>query len=330
VPNVYTLQHPDGTLAVQDNGFKRLLRFDPSPGIFAPYKSWETSYPFELIKLIFDVKGAWSLDEIKRDEDHNYVRAEIYWEMFSYVSSEEVNGATLLDFGSGCGSSSMVMSRLLPRLQITGIELLEKFISIARERARFYGVEDRVTFLHSPSGDEIPDCVGQFDFVFFCGVYEHLLPQERKTLLPLIWQHLKPGGVMFMNQLPYRWFPVEHHTTRLPLINYLPQPLAFSCARYFSNRIDRSTTDEELLRMGIRGGTHREIFAALNTDGRKAAWIEPHRLGVSDHMDLWYSYSNSLNPSSIRKPLRLAFKLIKTLSGAIVVPYVSLAVRKAH
>ena len=61
MPNVYTLQHPYGTLAVQDNGFKRLLRFDPSPGIFAPYKSWETSYPFELIKLIFDVKGAWSL-----------------------------------------------------------------------------------------------------------------------------------------------------------------------------------------------------------------------------------------------------------------------------
>jgi hypothetical protein len=65
----------------------------------------------------------------------------------------------------------------------------------------------------------------EFDYIMFNAVFEHLLPHERPRLLPAVFvRHLRPVGVMFLNQTPYRYSLVEVHTTGgLPLINYLPE-----------------------------------------------------------------------------------------------------------
>src|SRR5205085_4362018 len=102
------------------------------------------------------------------------------------------------------------------------------------------------------------------------------------VLLPRIWSHLKPGGVLFINQTPHRYSPIEMHTTGLPLINYLPDALAFSAARRFSKRINGDEDWTALLRAGIRGATTGEILRVL---GARSALLEPQR---GDHIALWY------------------------------------------
>src|SRR5262249_32482386 len=113
-------------------------------------------------------------------------------------------------------------------------------------------------------------------------VYEHLLPDERRILLPRIWSRLKPGGVLFINQTPHRYSPVEMHSTGLPLINYLPDGLAYRITKRFSKRIKGDEDWPALLRGGIRGATIGEILRALGDD---AALLEPR---AGDHIDLWY------------------------------------------
>jgi hypothetical protein len=83
-----------------------------------------------------------------------------------------------------------------------------------------------VRFLVSPDANSLPPEIGTFDFVMLSAVYEHLLPEERRRVMPWIWSKLKPGGTLFINQTPYRYFPYEHHTTGLWFINYLPDKLS--------------------------------------------------------------------------------------------------------
>ena len=307
---------------------RRHLRLEPKRDLFVPYGEWDTRYPLELVALILSHTGVWVLDEIMRDESPQYVEHEAKWEILSYLEDGALDGARILDFGSGSGASSMVLARLSQSATIVGVELDRDFVEIARARARFHKVDDRVEFIESTDTSGLPGGIGTFDYVILLGVFEHLLPQERKALLPLLWGHLKPGGTMFVNQTPHRWFPIEHHTTGLPLINYLPDDMTRRAAVRLSSRIDPKDTWPMLLRKGIRGGTHREVMRSLAAKDGAAKSIRPFRFGVADHFDLWFAYSNSLQPSPLRKPAKLAFKTLHAIFGITFVPYISMAIRK--
>lgn len=61
--------------------------------------------------------------------------------------------------------------------------MLPEFIEIARARAQHYGLGN-VEALQSPDPERLPEGIGEFDFVNLGAVYEHLLPAERRRLLP--------------------------------------------------------------------------------------------------------------------------------------------------
>jgi 2-polyprenyl-3-methyl-5-hydroxy-6-metoxy-1,4-benzoquinol methylase len=322
------LDSHDAQVRITDAEGGSRLEVVPRGDGFIPYREWVTRYPDDLVQKILDTKGLWVLDEIKRDEDPDYVEHEIRWEVLGYVDPKAFDGARILDFGSGSGASSMVMARLAPKAEIVGVELEAGFVDIARERARFHGVEDRVRFVHSEDPARLPDGIGRFDFIVLSAVFEHLLPQERRDLIPLLWGCLKDGGIVFINQTPHRWFPIEHHTTRLPLINYLPDRLTGACARAFSARVPPGTDWPTLLRKGIRGATHASVMGTINAPDRRGVSLKPTMYGMRDHFDLWYGYSNRLNPNRLRRLARAAFKALYLMTGTILVPYISMAVRK--
>ena len=222
----------------------------------------------------------------------------------------------------------MVLARMFPEATIVGVELVSEFVELARHRAEFHGVEGRVSFQLSPDAKSLPPEVGDFDYIIFSAVYEHLLPSERQVILALLWSHLKQGGVMLLDQTPYRWFPVEMHTTGLPLINYLPDRLTLYCSRRFSERVSLDASWPELLRKGIRGGTTQEIMTILNREGRKAELLNPSRLGVKDHIDLWYQLSSTKRKPLTKKLMMWAFRAVKAVTGVTMIPTLSLAVRK--
>jgi SAM-dependent methyltransferase len=327
------LHHEDAEVQVQPvSGNKNRITVKlKNSNIFIPRDVFETSYPVELIEGVLKIKGpVYLCDEIMREDSPGYVEQNLNYDILGYIQNDSITTPAILDFGCGSGASTMILCRMFPNAEITGIELEKDMLEIASLRAEHHKVDDRVRFLSSPGGSGLPENIGTFDYIFLIAVYEHLLPEERLTILPLLWDHLKPGGILFINQTPFRWFPVESHTTGgLLFINYLPGFAASFYARRFSRRNLANDSWPRLLRKGIRGGSAGEILKILNGHPGPAVILEPGLQGFTDRIDIWYSVSVRSRLPVIKKVLFHLFKLIKTTTGQIFLPTLSLAIKKA-
>jgi SAM-dependent methyltransferase len=325
------LEHPDGRVRVEPrpDGRVEVTVVDEAPGTYVSQRSCATDYPLPLIERVLAVKGPGYLcDEIQREQDPEYVELFLRYGLLGFVPAEEFAGARILDFGSGSGASTVVLARMFPEAaEILGSELVDEFIELARMRAEHYGLGN-CRFYRVPDPDRLPDDLGTFRFVNVGATYEHLLPDERRRLMPQLWSVLEPGGVLFVNQLPYRWYPIEHHTTGLPGLNYLPASLAQRVALARSGRLDGDEDWPTLLRAGIRGGSEREIRRDIERGGGVAESIVPRQLGLRSHADLWYAYSNGVNPHPVKRGMRAAFRAIHAATGTNFLPSLSLAFRK--
>lgn len=325
-PTAIELESEGGIVGLEPlPGDRWKISVRPKAGLQVRANRWVSRYPLGLIREIQATKGLYVCDEIMREEDPRYVEHYLRHEMLSYLQPAAFRGKRILDFGCGSGASSVVLSRLLPECEIVGVELAERLLRIARLRAEHFGLQ-RVRFLRSPAGNALPEELGEFDFVLFSAVFEHLLPPERRALLPLVWNRLKPGGILFLNQTPYRYSPVEVHTTGgMPLINYLPDGATLGIVRRFSRRYSGEVTWERLLRDGIRGGTVAEILAILLEHGRPVL-LEP-RAEVGDRIDLWYG-GLSARHGWLKRAIRTGLKLLKLASGSVITPSLALAIRR--
>ncbi|HEX7081717.1 MAG TPA: class I SAM-dependent methyltransferase [Gammaproteobacteria bacterium] len=292
------------------------------------FAGWETAYDLELIRLILKVKGpSYLCDEIARDESAAYTGAALRWALLGYVGEETFAHKRILDFGCGSGASTARLCRMFPSASVIGVDIHEDSLEIARARARFYGLRN-AKFVLSAAGDEVPSGLGRFDHVVLCAVYEHLLPEERESLLPKLWAALEPGGVLFLRETPHRFFPIETHTTGLPLINYLPPRAALwltrKCSRYWSGDV----TWPELLRGGVRGATIGEIERILKRCPGRARLLKPRRLGVEDRIDLWYLTAEKSRHSASKHRIYRILKGMKRFTGVEFPPYLELALQK--
>jgi 2-polyprenyl-3-methyl-5-hydroxy-6-metoxy-1,4-benzoquinol methylase len=326
------IEHEEGQVRLE-NGSRSRIRVEViprSPDYYVQGSPLETDYPPELIELILQQKSpAYLCDEIAREEDPLYARLVLEAGVFSYLAPEAFAGKRILDFGCGAGASTCILARLLPDTEIVGVELSPDTLVIARARTEHYGFSN-VSFHQSPSGERLPDGIGSFDFIVLNAVYEHLLPDERKVIMKLLWRVLNPHGVLFMQETPNGLFPLELHTTGLPLLNYVPDRLAHLMARKFSSRVEDKATWGELLRAGIRGGTVGEILSNLpggSSDPPRV--LQPRLLGRQDQTDLWYDCSLVRHgEGGKRKLARRVFKICKGVTGKDLTPELSLALQK--
>jgi len=322
-----TLDHPDGKVFVDSvaDGRRKIDVELRDPATFSPALQCETNYPTELISLILEIKGpAWLCDEIARDEDPDYVLKHLETEMRAFFKFEDFAGKRIVDFGCGSGASTMCLARLFPESEIVGVELESELLKIARGRLGYYGFKN-VRFLQSPSGTELPEEIGTFDLIVLSAVYEHLLPDERSNVLPKLWSILNDEGILFLDQTPHRYFPLELHTTSLPLINYLPDGLTLKAARRFSRRVSSDESWESLLRAGIRGATVGEIGKQLG-DGSEL--LAPTMSGLRDRVDLWYATTKPENRPTLKRIAKLILKGLNSATGIALVPELTLAFRK--
>lgn len=325
------IKHLDGNVHIwpSENGRNRIIVSLCDKTRFSPCLEWETQYPIDLVKKILEVKGpAYLCNEIMRDEQPSNVENELKNDLFCYCARNEFLGKRILDFGCGAGASSVIMSRLLPESRIVGIDLDPRLLDIANARREYYR-SNNIEFLLSPSPEQLPDDIGTFDFVVLSAVYEHLLPIERKKVIAQIWDLLTTNGVLFIDQTPYRYWPIENHTTSLPLINYLPDTLAFFMARNLSRRISPDMTWEDLLRAGIRGGSLYEILGELRKIGRgRPVLLEPTCLNGKGLIELWYTNSCQKRFNRAKLWTMHVLKMIRAISGMSFTPTLALAIRK--
>jgi len=328
------LSHPTGTVEIhRDSPDSARIVVKPGPGVFSPRTTWTTSYPDDLLEHVLSVKGtSYMVDEIMRDECRDYVWRALYWGLFSFVPKGDFAGKRILDFGCGGGASTSILARELPDTSFVCVELDADLLSIAEARAAHYGFDDRAELLVSPDPSALPPGIGQFDFISFSAVFEHLLPAERDPLLALVWSALKPGGVMFINQTPNRRSVMEYHTTGgLPFINYLPDRLAGRYARVASKRGLHQMSWEELLRAGLRGAStaevRRRLVSLCGSEGFDI--LQPQYEGTHDEVELWHRTTSMLDDRSrtIKGLIKAAARAAGPLYG-LVLPSIVMAVRK--
>jgi 2-polyprenyl-3-methyl-5-hydroxy-6-metoxy-1,4-benzoquinol methylase len=324
------LHHAQADVSVEElgNGRRRVTILPREPELFLPIRSCDTEYPLELIERMLECGApAYLCAEIVREESELYLRLGLRTYVLSYVEEAEFAGARVLDFGCGAGASTAVLARMFPDAEIKAIGHAEDLLSVAELRGRVLGLSN-ASFVFAATRDELPPGLGTFRHIVLSGVYEHLLPGERRAVLPRLWQALEPGGVMFVNQTPNRLYPLEAHTTNLPLVNCLPAPVAWRFVRRFSSRVSPDESWESLLRGGIRGATRGEIVRSLSAAPGEATLLRPSRLGARDEADIWYTVSMARNPRPVKRYVRRAFRLARPLAGGELVPILHLAVRK--
>ncbi len=295
-----------------------------------PASPIETAYPLDLVRQIFAQFGAmFTCDEIGRDTDGNDASLDVRYSVEAYCDDEFFSRPMrILDYGCGSGSSTMALARLFPHAELVGVDFVEEFLAIARSRAAHYGVERAEFRRVQASGTETVPETSRFDAAFLNAVYEHLLPSERPRVLASIWGAMKPGAILFLNQTPHRWFPVETHTTGLPLINYLPRSLAHPLIRRYCRRAVREYDWPGLLRAGVRGATPREILDHIRRLDPQATLLRPERVARS-WPGIWYAAKER----RLRKDARLGpwirtLRIVVEQTGLPLTPYISIAVRK--
>lgn len=95
-----------------------------------------------------------------------------------FAGFERWKGKKVLEIGCGIGTDTISFAR--NGAFVTAVDLTEKSLEVARQRAKIYGLEDRIRFIQADAenlGDFVP--VERYDLVYSFGVIHHTPNPER-------------------------------------------------------------------------------------------------------------------------------------------------------
>jgi 2-polyprenyl-3-methyl-5-hydroxy-6-metoxy-1,4-benzoquinol methylase len=321
------LANDTGTLRIEMTPQGRFALHAQPKNVDVGHNHIVTDYPLDLIREIFEEFGAgYTIEEIGRDIADNDAQLDVRYSVLAYFPDDLLDRPLqILDYGCGSGSSTLALARLFPNAGIIGVDFVAKYLRLARSRMQHYGLQ-KAKFDEVPSSGSFSN-YQDFDLVFLNAVYEHLLPRERPVVLESLWKALKPGGSLILNQTPHRWFPIETHTSALPLINYLPAPLARWAQIRLSKRSFGAEAWEQMLRRGIRGATVSEIMRNIKRVDPDARLLKPFRISNS-WAGIWYAAKRErMRDGFLAKGVKTVEKLVNATRVPFT-PYISIAVLK--
>jgi 2-polyprenyl-3-methyl-5-hydroxy-6-metoxy-1,4-benzoquinol methylase len=181
-------------------------------------------------------------------------------------SIRPLHGARVLEIGCGTGSSIVALAER--GAHVTGVDLDEGALEVARKRCDLHAV---VTELHLANATSVAELFGDipFDLIIFSASLEHMVHEERLQAIADTWAMLRPGDLWCVLETPNRLWHTDMHTALLPFYHWLPDDLAFKYAR-FSERTNfrecyDKMTDERWLHFQRRGRgvSFHELHVAL-------------------------------------------------------------------
>lgn len=135
-------------------------------------------YDFELEKGI----------RLSGEEKEYFVRGRLH-AVRDYFRQAAMTPGRMIEFGCGIGTNIGVVRELWPEVEITGLDVSEQSLQVAR--SAFGGMHVRFMTpeaLRQRSEDPV-------DWVICNGVFHHIPPLERSGALALIRSLLRPGGL---------------------------------------------------------------------------------------------------------------------------------------
>ena len=107
-----------------------------------------------------------------------------------FADFERWRGKRVLEIGCGIGTDTINFARHGAR--VTAVDLTEKSLEVARQRAKVFGFEDRIQFIQA-NAEELSSSLPPepYDLVYSFGVIHHTPHPER--VLEQIRKYVKPG-----------------------------------------------------------------------------------------------------------------------------------------
>ena len=116
-----------------------------------------------------------------------------------------VESARILELGCGNGTNLLSLAQILPNATLVGIDYAERQIEEGRAIAETVGLSN--VHLLAKSFADLPDDLGQFDYILCHGVYSWVSPALQRLILETTKKHLVANGVAYVS---YNTFPGWH------------------------------------------------------------------------------------------------------------------------
>lgn len=181
-------------------------------------------------------------------------------------AAHRLDGARILEIGCGTGCATIALAE--QGASVTGVDLCERSIRVARLRCELHGLA--ASFVVGNAAEVIGKLDGEhFDFVIFFASLEHMTFAERKAAMRRSWQLLSPGDLWSVVETPNRLWIRDAHTSLLPFFHWLPDEVAFEYSRFSPREtigLRYRALDEESLRHFLRRGrgvSYHEFDLAL-------------------------------------------------------------------
>lgn len=171
--------------------------------------------------------------------------------------SRPLGGLTVLDFGCGTGSSTVVVAERGAR--VVGADTDDVSLKVAAQRAIDLNVQARCAWVRIPyidrRGMSLPLRDSSVDLCILVGVLEHMEEAERPACANEIARVLRPGAEIFIFDTPNQAHPFDHHTTQLWFLGWMPQ----SVARRYAIARGRFDSAQNFRRYGGQGVSRSQI-----------------------------------------------------------------------
>lgn len=138
---------------------------------------------------------------------------------------EKYNPKRILEIGTNEGLSSSAMLVVAENARLTGIEIDEDKVDIAKSNYRIFGVSGRAKIFCGDACDIIPVLSGEYDFIFLDGPKGHYY-----RFLPDLLRGLSVGGVLFADNVLFRGYvdgtvkmPHRFATTKHSMENFIKE-----------------------------------------------------------------------------------------------------------
>lgn len=149
---------------------------------------------------------------------------------------KEIKPKKILEIGVNLGLSGIAMLLTSKSSSLSGIEIDEEKIVLARQNYKDFGVDDRAKIFQGDASEIIPVLTGKYDLIFLDGPKGHYY-----EYLPHLLEILNVGGVLFADNVLFRGYVGDRVKT----------PHRFNTTKNSMQRFLKAITTDESLKTEI-------------------------------------------------------------------------------
>ena len=232
-------------------------------------RQYPTRYSARVIRMLVDRKGprrAPLYFDFKETRGRHFLGP-----LFAYLRSRGQRGLRVLEVGCSFGHMTEFLAEQPEVETLATFDTDPAFVELTRAKVEELGLDTVREVRHLDQGATctLPWADGAFDLVVAVGVVEHLPVRHRRQQVDEYYRVLAAGGLLAILDTPNRWFPLETHSVGLPLVQWLPPPLAYRYARLGRRRRFRAVSYEAFIADGTgwRNASFADCLRSTGTDG---------------------------------------------------------------